>query len=107
MGMMSKKTMEINPRHPIIIELSKLSSDENNEGTAKDLAFLLYDTAALNSGFDMENPKEFSQRMYRLMQSGLSLENLNLVDEAEIPEEEEEPEEVVDLDDNDSELEED
>merc|ERR1712146_465531 len=77
------------------------------EGTAKDLAFLLYDTAALNSGFDMENPKEFSQRMYRLMQSGLSLENLNLVDEVEIPEEEEE-EEVVDLDDNDdSELEED
>ena len=36
--------------------------------TAKDSAWLLYDTALLNSGFQMDDPKEFSGRMFSLMQ---------------------------------------
>ncbi len=36
--------------------------------TAKDTAWLLFDTALLNSGFQMDDPKEFSTRMLHLMQ---------------------------------------
>ena len=36
--------------------------------TAKDSAWLLFDTALLNSGFQMDDPKEFSGRMFHLMQ---------------------------------------
>jgi len=91
--LVSKKTMEINPRHPIIVELLKRSEEEPDSEATKDLAWLLHDTALLNSGFGVADAKAFSKRMYRSMQSGLSLDSLDLVPEIEVPEEPEEPEE--------------
>jgi len=101
----SKKTMEINPRHPIIVELNKrVSGGDEASQEVKDLALVLLDTAMINSGFSMENAGDFSQRMYRVMQSGLGLESLELQDHVEIieepetAEEEEEEEELFDDD---------
>merc|ERR1712196_60592 len=103
----SKKTMEINPRHPIIVELNKRVSDGDEASQeVKDLALVLLDTAMINSGFAMEDAGQFSQRMYRVMQSGLGLESLELEDHVEIVEEaesvegdeEEEEEELFDDD---------
>merc|ERR1712187_355143 len=86
----SKKTMEINPRHPIIIELNnKVSGDDEVSQEVKDLALVLLDTALLNSGFHMEDAGDFSQRMYRVMKAGLGLKTLDLVEHVEIPKEEE------------------
>merc|ERR1712146_291971 len=49
--MNSQKTMEINPRHPIIAELlNKVETETDSEETAY-TAWLLYDTALLQSGF--------------------------------------------------------
>ena len=89
MMMGSKKTMEINPRHPIVAELAKLSSseDEAELAEAKNVAWLMYDTSLVSSGFDMDSPKEFAARMYKLMQSGLKLDNLDLLAELEVPDE--------------------
>jgi len=90
----SKKTMEINPRHPIIIELNKKVSDGQETGQeVEDLALVLLDTAMINSGFSMENAGEFSQRMYRVMQSGLGLDTLELEDHVEVVEDDESNEE--------------
>lgn len=89
----SKKTMEINPRHPIISELNKRVAEDADDEETKDLAMSLYDTAMLNSGFALDDNKEFAQRMYRLLKSGLSLESLELEPEIEVPEEPEEEEE--------------
>jgi HSP90 family molecular chaperone len=66
--LVSKKTMEINPRHPIIAELLARVSEDKESSTALDTAWLLFDTALLNSGFQMDDPKEFSTRMLHLMQ---------------------------------------
>merc|ERR1712054_258254 len=66
--MMSKKTMEVNPRHPIVTELNKLLKDNADSEDAKDLGNLLYDTALINSGFTMEKTDEFAARMYRVLQ---------------------------------------
>merc|ERR1712048_483654 len=86
----SKKTMEINPRHPIIIELNnKVSGDDEVSEEVKDLALVLLDTALLNSGFHMEDAGDFSQRMYRVMKAGLGLKTLDLAEHVEIPKEEE------------------
>jgi len=105
--MISKKTMEINPRHPIIAELAKRVEADDSDDDAKDLAKLLFDTALLNSGFAMENPVEFAQRMYRLMKTGLSLDNLDLLPEIDIPEEEEEQQSADDaVEDLDADLDE-
>jgi heat shock protein beta len=92
--MVSKRTMEINPRHPIVIELASRVAENAEAQETKDTANLLYDTAVLNSGFSMDDPKEFAGRMYRLMQAGLNIESLELAAEAEVPADEpEEPEE--------------
>merc|ERR1712037_778986 len=84
----SKKTMEINPRHPIIIELNnRVSAEGEVSEEVKDLALVLLDTALLNSGFHMEDSGDFSARMYRVMQSAFGLKSLDLVDHVEVPDE--------------------
>jgi len=43
--LVSKKTMEINPRHPIVVELNKLAKEDAKSEKVSDLGWLLYDTA--------------------------------------------------------------
>merc|ERR1712146_679262 len=88
--LVSKKTMEINPRHPIVVELLKRSEESPEDSDTKDLAWILHDTALLNSGFPVSDAKPFSGRMYRMLKNGLALDSLDLVPEIEVPEEEEE-----------------
>jgi heat shock protein beta len=91
--LVSKKTLEINPRHPIVVELLKRAVESPDDQETKDLAWVMHDTALLNSGFTMDAPQDFAGRMYRLIKGGLNLDTLDLVDEIEIPEEEDEEEE--------------
>merc|ERR1711991_151290 len=91
-------TMEINPRHPIIIELKKRAEENPDSDDTKDLAQLMYDTALLNSGFQMEDATGFANRMYKLFKAGLSLDSLELAPEIDVPEEEETVEELGDSD---------
>jgi len=53
----------------------------------------MYDTALLNSGFQMEDATGFASRMYKLFKAGLSLDSLELAPEIEIPDDEEESDE--------------
>merc|ERR1712224_212562 len=91
--LVSKKTLEINPRHPIMIELKKRAEESPDNEDTKDLAWILHDTALLNSGFPVSDAKQFSGRMYRMLKNGLALDSLDLVPEIEVPEEEVEEEE--------------
>merc|ERR1712194_353644 len=45
--MVSKKTMEINPNHPIMKELLTKATADKSDKTVKDLIWLLFDTSAL------------------------------------------------------------
>ena len=91
--MSSQKTMELNPRHPLVSGmLSRFNEDPESEAL-KDTAWLLYDTALLQSGFQMDAVDEFASRMYRTMKGSLGIDSLELEDEIEVPEEEEEEEE--------------
>jgi len=94
--MMSKKTMEINPRHPVIKDLKdKVAafSDEEKEtapAQVKDVANLMYDTALLTSGFTLGDLNEFQSRMARVLAQNLGVDpNAQVEDE---PEPEPEPE---------------
>ena len=88
--MVSKKTMEVNPRHPIVSTLNKMFADNADSQDAKDLGDLLFDTALINSGFTMERTEEFAARMYRMMKNNLKLDSLELAPELEVKEDEEE-----------------
>jgi len=88
--LVSKKTMEVNPRHPIVVKLLALAESAPDAESTKDLAWLLYDTAVATSGYEMESPAEFSGRVFRMMQKEMGLKSLDLEAEIEVPEEEEE-----------------
>jgi molecular chaperone HtpG len=70
--MTSKKTMEINVQHGIVQYLHQ-NLENAADKVSKDLVQLLFDTALLTSGFTLENPAEYSSRIYRMMQVGLSI----------------------------------
>jgi len=69
--MVSKKTMEINPKHGIVKELKKLLDKDSSNATVKDIVWLLYDTSLLNSGFSIEDPNSFAKRMHKILLFGL------------------------------------
>ena len=61
--MLAKKTLELNPHHPVIKEMLnkvRAAGDGDVDQDVKDYATLLYNIALLNSGFLIENPAEFT-----------------------------------------------
>ena len=69
--MVSKKTLEINPKHGIVKELKAQLDKDQNSSNIKDTVWLLYDTSLLNSGFSIEDPNTFAKRMYKMILFGL------------------------------------
>ena len=93
--MSSKKTMEINPKHPIITNLLEKVEADSSDNTVKDLIWLLFDTSILDSGFSLEQPKMFTNRIHRLIKLGLGV--------VENDEEEEAVDDLPDLDEGEDE----
>ena len=74
--MISKKTLEINPKHGIIKELKAQIEKDSNSSNIKDTIWLLYDTSLLNSGFSIEDPNAFAKRTYKMILFGLQDDSL-------------------------------
>merc|ERR1712086_954670 len=94
MGMMSgRKALEINANHPVVIDLlSKIKTDKENEA-ALDTAQVLFQTALIESGYEIADPSALVSRVYRLMSKELGVDPDAPIKEVEVPEEEEEAEE--------------
>ena len=75
--MTSNKIMEINIDNPVIIELKNKLSVDKNDKTIVDIVWLLHDTTLLNSGFHLEEPSSFCNRINRMIKLGLSLDDIN------------------------------
>lgn len=61
--MQGKKTMEINPRHPLIVGLLDAVKANEDDAEAADTARLLFETALLESGYPMSDQQAFAARV--------------------------------------------
>merc|ERR1711967_100621 len=73
--MVSKKTMEVNPKHSIMSELRSKAAADKSDKTVKDLVWLLFDTSLLTSGFNLDEPTQFAGRIHRMIKLGLSIDD--------------------------------
>merc|ERR1712242_543036 len=96
-GMMSgRKTLEVNPNHPVIADfLSKVKADKDDK-LALDTAQVLFQTALLESGYEIADPSALVNRVYRLMSKELGVDPDAPLKEVEVPEDEEAEEEEKD-----------
>ncbi|KAJ6306315.1 hypothetical protein OIU78_021601 [Salix suchowensis] len=81
--MRGKRVLEINPRHPIIKELlERVVKDPEDDGV-KQTAHLMYQTALMESGFILSDPKDFASRIYSSVKSSLSISPDATIEEEE------------------------
>jgi molecular chaperone HtpG len=73
--MSSKKTMELNPDNAIMEELRKRAEVDKNDKSVKDLVLLLFETSLLTSGFSLDEPNTFGNRIHRMLKLGLSIDD--------------------------------
>merc|ERR1711981_1531998 len=91
--MSGRKTLEINPNHPVVVDLlSKVKADKEDKA-AVDTAQVLFQTALIESGYEIADPSALVSRVYRLMSKELGVDPDAPIKEVEVPEEEEEAEE--------------
>merc|ERR1739838_298077 len=93
-GQMSgRKTLEINANHPVVADLlAKVKADKEDKA-ALDSAQVLFQTALLESGYEIADPSALVNRVYSLMSKELGVDPDAPIKEVEVPEEEEEAEE--------------
>uniref|UniRef100_A0A182P2E1 Heat shock protein 83 n=1 Tax=Anopheles epiroticus TaxID=199890 RepID=A0A182P2E1_9DIPT len=68
-----KKTLEINPRHPLMRELLRRVEADTDDIVAKDMAVLMFNTATLRSGFQLPETADFADSIERMMRQTLGV----------------------------------
>jgi len=96
--MMSKKTMEINPHHIIIKALKEQHTKDENSKTLTDLINLIFESSLIASGFNIEEPATFVNRINNMIKLGLSLDEDDVKEDDDEDEDENEKSQMEEVD---------
>merc|ERR1712230_312778 len=91
--MSGRKTLEINPNHPVIHDLLLKVKENKEDQKAIDTATTLFQTAMIESGYEINDPALLVSRIYRMMSTELGVD-------PDAPVKEEEAEDDKDDDDD-------
>merc|ERR1712023_585846 len=85
--------LEVNANHPVVVDLLSKVKGDKEDAAALDTAQVLFQTALIESGYEIADPSALVNRVYRLMSKELGVDPDAPIKEVEVPEEEEEAEE--------------
>jgi len=71
--MSQKKTLEVNPRHPLVKELLRRVNDDPADPVAKETALMMFRTATLRSGFMLKDTVDFAESVEKMMRQTLGV----------------------------------
>ena len=83
--MTARRTLELNADHNIIKYMNDLTSNHEDREVLKDLLLMLYQTALMVSGFEVEAPTLFATRIHKIVESGLRARDMEPKKEVQIP----------------------
>jgi len=84
--MTGSKLLEINPNHPVIVELLDKVKADKDDKSAHDITHTLFQTALIDAGFPIEDNTALASRVYRLMSKELGVDPDAPLTEFEVPE---------------------
>merc|ERR1712093_739825 len=88
--MAGRKTLEINGNHPVVYDLLQKVKDNKDDEKVKEVAEVLFQTAMIESGYEVSDNTYFVNRIYRMMSQQMGVDPNEPVKEVEVPEDEEE-----------------
>ena len=98
-----KKSLEINPRHPLIKELLRRVQSDKSDETARSMANIMFETATLRSGFMLRDTSSFASRVEVLLRKTLGVpEDAQVEEEPEIAEDADEEDQKPEVTDEDN-----
>jgi len=72
--MAAKKHLELNPDHSICKSINAKIEADPHDKAIKDLCMLMYETALLTSGFNLDDPQVHANRIHRMIKLGLGID---------------------------------
>jgi molecular chaperone HtpG len=74
-SMAGKKTMEINPTHPIIKKMQEgIMKSSMSDKTISNITQLMYDTSLISCGYTLEDPSMFVSRINNMISMGIDVD---------------------------------
>jgi len=64
----SKRILEVNPSHPIILSLVKKAQSNSADANLEEWVDVLYDTALLAEGSPVRNPGVFAKKLTKMLE---------------------------------------
>ncbi|XP_068155704.1 endoplasmin homolog [Drosophila tropicalis] len=86
-----KKTLEINPRHPLMRELLRRVEADEADDTAKNMALMMFRTATLRSGYMLQETAQFADSIEQMMRQTLGVSQ---EEQVEFDDDDDEPEDT-------------